>query len=177
MSNFSKMKGSQGEQEVAEILTKFFGHKFERAPFSGAFLGGQNANRDVSDTLIQVLSGDLIPPESLKYLYTEVKRGEDNYININKNKMVWVESWLKQVSDGLKLTGSKPFIWLRRNREPWFIILSKNLFLDIVGTEEIKEFTYINYYSEEYGEYIITLANNIFCEKYKNILEKLFGEQ
>lgn len=175
LTSFAKSKGSGYEGEIAKFLTEFFGYKFERAPFSGAFLGGVNSVRNVSDTLVQVLGGDIIPPSDLKYLYSECKRGESTYIQLNKPDMPWIESWVKQNTLAKKLEGSKIFTFMRRNREPSFIIVEQDIFDQIVTDPD---FTFINYLCKyDNKHYIITIMTNVFCDKYKEKLIKLFSNK
>jgi len=113
MANKNKNKGKAGEREVAAIFSDVYKLSFTRVPNSGAFIGKSNAFRidSLSNNQIQLLRGDIIPPDELPNLIIECKvRKAFSFHQLFSNSKE-LDGWVDQVTVDFKKGGNKG-IWL-----------------------------------------------------------------
>jgi hypothetical protein len=119
----SKVKGNGGEREVAALIQPWWskvepGATFVRTPLSG----GWGKTREVRAGF--KASGDLMTTATQFPFTIEVKRREKwtlERLLAGKASPVW--PWWKQAQTQADEMGLTPLLWIRKNRQPWRIIM------------------------------------------------------
>ena len=122
-------KGGIGEREVATIIANWWdqyepGMEFVRTPKSG----GWGAAASFKAT------GDLMTTSTIFPFDVEVKRREKTWslpmILTGKGKAF--EWWIQCQTSALK-SNREPMLWMRKNRQPWWIMLRRGFLFDSKG--------------------------------------------
>jgi hypothetical protein len=118
-----RRKGAKGELQVAALLQDWWRQLepdaiFRRTPSSGGWARG-----DVAKLAFET-AGDLTTTAVRFPFCVEVKRREafdtDNFLK-GRASPVW-NWWLQAQTQGAEQDG-EPMLWLRRNHEPWMVLL------------------------------------------------------
>ena len=165
---YSKIKGKNGERELAKILEQYFSYKFLRVPNSGAFLGGKNIVREkeLEDNQIKLFKGDIIVPDNLKNIVFECKFYKDFSLrSCLKNNNQLLNLWIKQIENTI-------------NKELWFLcIKTNNKGWVVVFDFEHKPFfsleSYLIYFSSESKKKYIICDMKIFFSINKDTIIEL----
>lgn len=99
MPSPSKAKGNSFERQIADFLTELYGEKFMRAPGSGAYIGGRNAQRKqfLHEGQIRTFKGDIIPGESFPRFNAECKSYQDfPFHQLFSGSVKILDSWIDQ---------------------------------------------------------------------------------
>ena len=153
MSSKSKNKGKGFEREVCKILSEIYQDNFERAPHSGAFVGGINAARKstLTENQIKAFKGDIIPPDNWNYFNCECKNYADFPFHqlLQEKPIPILEQWLEQTLDAHD-ENDLDILFMKFNRKGIYIafpsILDRFLFTS----------RRVNYGSKKYGSWTIT---------------------
>lgn len=121
-------KGCKAEIEVAKTLEPWWAKlepecKFVRTPLSGGW-GGKEVRAGFK------ASGDLMTTAKRFPFAVEVKRREGwswKTLLGSKKCPVWV--WWHQAIGQAEEMGTEPTLWVRKNREPWFVMLPCRLLM------------------------------------------------
>ncbi len=126
----SKEKGSRGEREVAALVQAWWRRvdastEIARTPGSGSW-GKNSGVRHGFDVY-----GDLVC-SSLSFPFCiEIKRREDwsqyQLSSDTPSGNVWV--WWQQCQSDAKAAGKIPMLWMRKNKQPWHVLLPHDLAL------------------------------------------------
>lgn len=133
MSSYSKTKGKTYELEFSKKLEKVFTLPFHRVPNSGATLGKSNINniQHFDQNQINILSGDIIPPQELSHIEFECKFHRDiGKISSWFDGNSIIDDWITQVS-----ITTKPFWFLcwKLNNLGEFILFKQDYPFSIIG--------------------------------------------
>lgn len=116
----SKKKGNSFELQIAKLLTKRFGKKFQRTFFSGAFTGGTNVSRSETMTEEQKLMvvGDInVPKEFLFSIECKARKEAAFWDLFNKSSEIF--QWFNQaINDANKVKKFPMIIVKYNNKEP-----------------------------------------------------------
>jgi len=127
----SRNKGNVAEREVAKLIEGWWRQadpeaSFVRTPLSGGW-GGPKIRSGFQ------ASGDLMTTSASFPFTTEVKRREawslDRLLQ-GKKSPVW-GWWRQAIKQGDEMT-AEPMLWLRRNREPWRVLVPWNLMANLL---------------------------------------------
>ncbi len=151
-----KKKGNRTELEFAKLLSKRFGKTFKRVPMSGAF-STANKGTGTSEIAMDVLSGDIIPPEGFKFSIEVKSRKEFNFWDMLNDGNCDIDSWLSQSKEEgmishkeplliIKINNKKPFVFFRRTlhegkltyKEEWSV-MRMDYFLNLPDSFFFKE--------------------------------------
>lgn len=154
MPNPNKQKGNRFEREVAEFLTELYKESFLRIPTSGAFIGKSNLHRKakLSPGQINMVQGDISPPDSMTHLKIECKSYKDFPFHrlLTQERIPLLDSWIAQTEHGM---GEHDicFLIFKINLKGAFVCYN---YSDLPGAKA-------NNYST-YGDYIITEFESFF---------------
>jgi hypothetical protein len=120
----SRQKGSVAEREVAAMLQLWWlpveaSAQFCRTPSSGGWATPELRSGFGA-------AGDLMTTAKRFCFAVEVKRREGwvlNNILLGRASPVW--KWWWQCQDAAREMKKEPMLWLRRSREPWYVMLSE----------------------------------------------------
>lgn len=124
-----RTKGSVAEREVAELLAEWWQKHdptadFCRTPLSGGW--GNPARRGSYKA-----SGDIMTTSASFPFVVEVKRREsfsfDSLVRGLRGGKSPVWGWWAQTCVAANEQGGVPQLWLKRNREPWYVVMLADL--------------------------------------------------
>lgn len=123
MPSPSKAKGNSFERTIADFLTELYGEKFMRAPGSGAYIGGRNAQRKqfLHEGQVRSFKGDIIPGESFPRMNAECKSYRDfPFHQLFSGSVRILDSWIDQC-----VTASDPgdfnILFMKFNRKGTYV--------------------------------------------------------
>jgi len=123
----SKKKGNRVELEMAKILSKRFDKTFKRVPMSGAF-GTINANTELREDAMEILSGDLICPVGFRFSVEVKSRLDFNFWDMLADETVnEIDDWIDQAEGDAKLSNKEPLIIFKANNRKPFVLFPKRL--------------------------------------------------
>jgi hypothetical protein len=119
-----KVKGKVAEREVAKLIGPWWAtiepdSVFVRTPMSGGW-GDDEVKSEFKTT------GDLMTTSHTWPFDVEVKRREgwsEEQLFIGAPSPVW--NWWQQTQRGARISQRQPMLWLRHNRRPWMVLLSR----------------------------------------------------
>ena len=123
MPSPSKAKGNSFERVIADFLTNLYGERFMRAPGSGAYIGGRNAQRKqfLHEGQIRTFKGDIIPGESFPRMNAECKSYRDfPFHQLFLGPVKILDTWIDQctaVSD----PGDFNVLFMKFNRKGTYV--------------------------------------------------------
>jgi len=124
-------KGAQGELEAARIITEWWrqiepGCAFKRTPSSGGW-GDKKVRGDFK------VAGDLCTRAKHWPFTVEVKRREGwSFGTLAKGKLSPVWEWWRQCIEAAAEEDGVPMLWVRKNRQPWLVMLPERLIVPIL---------------------------------------------
>jgi|GEM_PF-2659650 hypothetical protein len=123
----SKKKGNRVELEFAKIFTKRFSRTFKRVPQSGAF-STINKDEGLDKSVLDTLSGDLIPPNGFKFSIEIKSRLDFNFWDLLADETEnEIDSWIEQAEGEARITNKEPLIIVKVNRRKPFAIFPEKL--------------------------------------------------
>ena len=123
----SKKKGNRVELEMAKLLSKRFAGTFKRVPMSGAF-GTINANNELREDVMEILSGDLICPDGFRFSVEVKSRLDFNFWDMLADETEnEIDNWIKQAEGDAKLSKKEPLIIFKANNRKPFVLFPKRL--------------------------------------------------
>jgi hypothetical protein len=151
MTSPQKAKGNAWERKVAEHLTALYGEKFIRVPHSGAYIGGQNAQRKeyLHEGQIRSFKGDIVPGQSFPKFNAECKSYKDfPFHQLFQGSCKQLDEWIEQTMD-VADTGDVNILFMKFNRKGTFVA---------VHHPDTKSLTLVNhfvYQSPKHGPWAI----------------------
>lgn len=135
-----KAKGKGFEREISDIFTEVTKLNWQRVPNSGAFIGGKNAKRisTMSNNQIQLMRGDIIPPEEFNGVCIECKFHKDFEFHQLFDNSKSLDAWITQCLVDYKISKGKFFaVIFKVNRKGSFICCFENQIKQIKGLDYI----------------------------------------
>jgi hypothetical protein len=99
MTSTAKQKGNSYEREIAKFLSDLYGESFIRAPGSGAYVGGKNAQRRqfLHEGQVRSFKGDIVPGQSFPRLNAECKSYKDfPFHQLFTGEVGILDKWIEQ---------------------------------------------------------------------------------
>lgn len=98
MANANKNKGKGFESQISDMFAQVTKLNWQRVPNSGAFIGGKNVNRiqSMSANQIQLMRGDIIPPEEFNGVCIECKFHKDFAFHQLFDNSKTLDAWISQ---------------------------------------------------------------------------------
>jgi hypothetical protein len=130
----SRAKGKRGEGEVAKILEGWWQSLEAAARFKSTPASGGWAQPDTRGPFR--VAGDLATTAELWPFCAEVKYRQNwtfGRFSMGKPSPVW--GWWRQCVRQAREQRAEPMLWLRRNRQPWLVLLSDTYARPILGLE------------------------------------------
>lgn len=153
MAKNSKQKGNRVENEFAKAFTERFDKPFKRVPQSGAF-STINKNEGLDESVLNTLSGDLIPPAGFRFSIEIKSRQDFNFWDLLANDTEnEIDQWIEQAKDEGEITGKEPLIVVKINRRRPFVLFPEKL---MEGRLKYKGFTILRF------DYFFNLPDNFF---------------
>jgi hypothetical protein len=122
----SKIKGANGERELAKICSTVFGGSFIRSAGSGAYVGGKNSIRKtfLSSGQTRSAKGDLVPPDFMPKFVVEVKSYDGFRFHqlLTAAYCAQLDAWIAQTLDRVD-PGDVWCIAFKVNRLGWFVVV------------------------------------------------------
>ena len=158
MPSKQKQKGSSWERTCAIMLTKIYNETFIRAPGSGAYVGGINAERKefLHEGVIRVMKGDIVPPPHFKKFNAECKSYADfPFHQLYAGACKTLDGWLIQALDAAD-EGDFTVLFMKFNRKGTYLVIEKN------DSTQLKLGNHTSYYSPETGSWVIVDLDSFF---------------
>lgn len=140
MPSKSKAKGSAWERSIAQHLTELYGEPFLRTPSSGAFVGGINRHRVLTQQQHKNRKGDVTAPDAWLHFNIEAKSYADFPFHqlVRGDEVRILDSWIEQL-----LFAAQPndynFIAMKFNRKGNYILTPKLKNLNLSKGIEYKD--------------------------------------
>lgn len=164
----SKIKGSNGERELAKILSASLGGSFVRSAHSGALIGGKNVVRKQTLSKGQIISarGDIVPPDHMPHFVIESKSYSDFRFHqlLQPGHCTVLNDWIKQTIDIVD-PEDQWFVGFKINLRGWFIA---------VPEQEANDYEFENYslYLSPHGKVRITDLRSFITTNRARIIDK-----
>ena len=171
-SNRSKIKGSNGERELAKFLSITFEASFVRSDNSGAFIGGKNIVRKaiLSDTQQRMRKGDIIPPDHMPRLVIEAKSYKEFRFHqlLQPGPCPLLDEWIEQTMMVLD-PGDQWFVAFKVSMLGWYLAIPE---------AECRDYTFENHcaYTGTHGAFRVTALPE-FLRQNREILLKKAGPE
>jgi Holliday junction resolvase len=165
--NRSKIKGVNGERELAKILSSTFEAPFIRSDGSGAYIGGKNIGRKdmMSATQTRVRKADIIPPDHLPRLVIECKARKDFGFHslIQSGPCPLLDDWIKQTIDVID-PEDQWFVAFKIRLRGWYLVVPES---------ESTHYVFGNYcdYTGIHGRFHITDLIKFFQNNRDNVVK------
>jgi hypothetical protein len=151
-----KAKGNRVELEFAKIFSKRFDKPFKRVPQSGAF-STINKNEGLDESVLNTLSGDIIPPENFKFSIEVKSRKDFNFWDLlNNDTENEIDNWLEQAQEEAEITKKEPLLIIKINNKKPFVMFHEKL---IKGRLKYKDFTILRF------DYFLNLPDTFFWKE------------
>lgn len=123
----SKKKGNRVELEFAKIFTERFERPFKRVPMSGGF-STINKDEGLDESVLNTLSGDLIPPNGFRFSIEIKGRQDFNFWDFLSDETEnEIDQWIEQAEDEARVTNKEPLIVVKVNRRRPFVLFPEKL--------------------------------------------------
>lgn len=125
----SKQKGNRGEREVAKIFNdKFKGEFFKRAPFSGAFIGGNNRKNAcvLTDEQQLAFASDIICPDFFRFVIEHKSYASIDFWELF-NESSNLNSWIAQVSSDADFVKKDPMLIVKINNHKRIVFIKEEV--------------------------------------------------
>lgn len=137
MGASEKHKGARGEIQVAKLLATWWAPiepdaRFKRTPLSGGW-GDADTRGGFK------VAGDICTTASRWPFTVEVKRREGwtfGTFASGKRSPVW--GWWRQCIEQAGEEERIPMLWVRKNRQPWLVLLPERLLVPILVRQDVK---------------------------------------
>jgi hypothetical protein len=158
MASPQKNKGSGFEREVAKFLSTLYSASFNRAPGSGAFVGGVNVSRKntLSSNQAKSFKGDIVPPDDWHHYNCEAKFYADFPFHLLlSGKCSQLDKWIAQMME-VADEGDLNLLFMKFNRKGRYVAVS--------NTIEWKGKNFCCYSSEKFGDWRIFEFEQFFAD-------------
>lgn len=169
MPSPQKAKGSTWERDVAKFLTELYGESFIRAPGSGAYVGGNNAQRKqfLHEGQVRSFKGDIVPGLSFPRMNIECKSYADfPFHQLFQGTVKKLEEWIDQCMD-VADSGDFNILFMKFNRKGKYIaVQAQPNHTNLLFTR------HFNYASIHHGHWFI-MDMDLFFELNSPVVQEL----